>query len=107
MPVDVAVESAPADNEEHAKPAPSESGFFAYMDRSSRERAEQTASFERALTATREDFKEAIGLLRGDFRTFGVIMLAGILALAGINVAINAGAFSFNAAPAATPERTP
>lgn len=100
--VDAASESAPADVQDRASPAPSEGGFFAYMDRSSRERAEQTASFERALTATREDFKEAIGLLRGDFRTFGVIMLAGILALAGVNVAINAGAFSFDATPTAT-----
>jgi hypothetical protein len=99
MPVAVAAESAPADIQERAKPAPGESVFFAYMDRSSRERAEQTASFERALTATREDFKDAIGSLRGDFRTFGVIMLAGILALAGVNVAINSGALNFTSSP--------
>lgn len=81
-------------------PDPEENLFLAFMDRSSRERREQTASFERALQATREDFNAAIAALRSDFRIFGVIMLAGILALAGINVAINSGAINLTHAPA-------
>ena len=80
--------------------------FLSYMDRSSKERAEQTASFERALAATREDFARSISALRNDFRFFGVIMLAGILALAGVNVAINSGALNFAPAPRLQPAET-
>lgn len=80
-----------------------ESWLLTFMDRASKERTAQTESFERALNRQGEDFKTSIGLLRGDFRTFGVIMLAGILALAGVNVAINAGAFSFDATPTSAP----
>lgn len=79
-------------------PDPEENLFLAFMDRSSRERREQTASFERALQATREDFNNSIAALRTDFRTFGLIMLLGILALAGVNVAINSGALNFTPA---------
>lgn len=82
------------------EPHASEPFLLSFMDRASKERAEQTLAFERALLGTREDFKNAIDALRGDFRIFGVIMLAGILALAGVNVAINSGAFGIVAKPA-------
>lgn len=71
------------------------------MEQATKERKEQTRVFSEALNATREDFKASIDALRGDFRTFGVIMLLGILALAGVNVAINSGALNFsNGTPA-------
>lgn len=63
-----------------------------FFDRSSRERREQTEAFERAL-----------GELRRDFRLFGAMMLGGLMALAGVNVAVDAGAFSFQRAEAKTP----
>ena len=84
------------------KPGAGDPWLLAVMDRASKERTTQTASFERALTRQGEDFKGAINLLRSDFRAFGVLMLAGIFALAGVNVAINAGAVSLAAKPATT-----
>lgn len=103
--VDAASESAPAEHAlrpDEPRDDSTTSLLLTFMDRASKERTAQTESFERALKRQGEGFETSIGLLRGDFRTFGVIMLAGILALAGVNVAINAGAFSFDATPTAT-----
>jgi hypothetical protein len=58
---------------------------------------------ERVLKETREDFGKQIAALRGDFRIFGIILLLGILALAGVNVAFNTGALSFKASQASEP----
>ena len=74
--------------------------LLVYMERSSRERVEQTSTFERALSRQGRDFRDAIALLRSDFRIFGALMLLGVLALSGVNVAIESGALSFTRAPA-------